>query len=63
VIIMSVGNSTSGHVPSSVPGAGPSDARGQVGKHVNGSGDHPGTGAACSGPSAQDPGNNHRPLT
>ena len=60
---MAVGNGMSGNVPSTAPGQGPQDARDQVGKHVAGSGDHPGTGAACEGPSAQDAGNVHRPLT
>jgi hypothetical protein len=60
---MAVGTGSSGQVPSTAPGQGPQDARAQVGKNVQGSGDHPGTGPACSGPSAQDPGNTHRGLT
>lgn len=56
-----IGDSTSGHVPSNVPGNGPQDARGKVGKHVTGSGDHPGMGAACA-PSAQSPDNTHQGL-
>ena len=57
------GNGRDGHVPSTAPGQGPQDATAKVGKHVAGSGGHPGTGPACDGPSAQDPGNNHRGLT
>jgi hypothetical protein len=60
---MAIGDIADGHVPSTAPGAGPQDASAKVGKHVQGSGDHPGTGPACEGPSAQDPGNVHRPLT
>ena len=48
---MAIGDSGT-HVESSVPGHGPQDASGQVGKHVQGSGAMPGTGD-CAGPSAQ----------
>lgn len=54
---MAIGDQGS-HVPSSVPGQGPSDNSDRVGKHVSGSGDTPGTGASC-GESAQDAGNTH----
>lgn len=56
---MAIGDSGS-HVPSNVPGHGPTDNSDRVGKHVQGSGDFPGTGDACSQPSAQHPGNMSR---
>jgi hypothetical protein len=56
-----IGDSTSGSVPSTAPGNGPQDARGKVGKHVTGSGDHPGMGASA-GPSDQSPENTHQGL-
>jgi hypothetical protein len=57
------GSSQDGHVPSTAPVPGPVDATAQVGKHVAGSGDHPGTGPACEMPSGQSPDNVHRGLT
>lgn len=60
---MAIGDPKDGHVPSTAPGPGPQDASAKLAKHVQGSGSHPGTGPACEGPSAQDPGNTHRGLT
>jgi hypothetical protein len=62
VIRMAIGVTNAGSVPSTAPGPGPRDASAQVGKHVAGSGTHPGTGPACSTPTPQHPGNVHRPL-
>jgi hypothetical protein len=60
---MAIGDLRDGHVPSNAPGPGPQDASGAVGKHVAGSGDHPGTGPACTAPSAQSAGNTHQGLS
>jgi hypothetical protein len=60
---MAVGAPKDGHVPSTAPVPGPQDLSGRVGKHVTGSGDHPGTGPACDGPSDQHPGNTHQGLS
>lgn len=45
------------HVPSTAaaPGCGPKPV--DIGKHVTGSGDHPGSGTASSEPTPQHPGN------
>lgn len=48
---MAIGDSGK-EVPSAVPGHGPSDNSARVGKHVQGSGHMPGTGASA-GPSDQ----------
>jgi len=52
-----IGDPRDGHVPSSAPGPGPKDFSDRLRKHVLGSGDHPGTGPACDGPSDQHPDN------